>query len=69
VSAYRPSPAEPLVLNLGRWESGDGPAILVSLSIDPRVFAWLVNKAAARASGIYEIGLGRPPLTCAVVEV
>jgi hypothetical protein len=32
------------------------------------MFAWLVNKAAARTSGIYEVGLGTPPLRLDVVE-
>jgi hypothetical protein len=68
VSAYRPSSVEPLVLPLGEWLAGGGPALQAVLEVDPRVFTWLVNKAAARTSGVYEIGLGTPPLKLTVEE-
>lgn len=68
MSAYRPSSVVPLVLSLGQWEAGPGPVLQATLAVDPRVFQWLVNKAAARSSGVYELGLGTPPLKLTVEE-
>jgi hypothetical protein len=68
VSAYRPSAVGPLTLSLGQWTAAGGPDLQATLEVDPRVFNWLVNKAAARSSGVYEVGLGTPPLKLNVEE-
>jgi len=66
VSAYRPSVPDPLTFPLGQWQAGSAPLLDAEVEVDPRLFAWLVNKAAARATGIYEVGLGKPRLKVAV---
>lgn len=68
MSAYRPSAVGPLTLSLGQWTAAGGPDLQATLEVDPRVFNWLVNKAAARSSGVYEVGLGTPPLKLNVEE-
>ena len=68
MSAYRPSAVFPLTLSLGQWEAAGLPDIQATLAVDPRMFAWLVNKAAARPSRIYELGLGTLPLKITVEE-
>ena len=68
MSAYRPSAVVPLTLSLGQWEAAGGSNLQATLEVDPRVFAWLVNKAADRVTGVYEIGLGTPPLKLTLQE-
>lgn len=66
--AYRPAGSEPLTLSLGSWTSTGRPSLAAFIQVDPRAFAWLVNRAAARAAGVYEVKLGDPPLKLTVEE-
>jgi hypothetical protein len=48
--------------------AGEQPVLEASLEVDPRVFAWLVNKAARSTNRIYEVGVGTPPLKLVIEE-
>jgi hypothetical protein len=59
---YRPNDPGPLVLNLGTWSDAAQDTWEVELTIDPRLFTWMINKAAARPNPSYSVKLGKPPL-------
>jgi hypothetical protein len=50
----------PLTLSLGVWTAGVGPSYTATLRIDPRLFAWIVNKAARRQDLKYQVKEGNP---------
>jgi hypothetical protein len=60
---YRPASPDPLILSLGTWSAPLLPDKTVTLTIDPRIFTWLVNQAAHRTGLFYVVAQGKPPIT------
>lgn len=63
---YRPSDPAPLTFSLGQWQAGPLPLLDAAIRVDPRLFAWLVNKAAPKIFGVYELNMGHPPVRITV---
>jgi hypothetical protein len=67
VHAYRPASAAPLVLLLGTWKATAQPDRTATITMDPRLWAWLINQAAKRAALSYQVNEGNPPVTVQLV--
>ncbi|HUD74479.1 MAG TPA: hypothetical protein VMQ76_05350 [Terracidiphilus sp.] len=61
---YRPAFTGPVILEAGVWAAPPLPDRNVRITLDPRIYRWLVNQAAKRTSLTYVIKQGTPPIEC-----
>ena len=63
MSPYRPSTLPVLTTSLGTWTAPGRPDRIVALTLDTKLFVWLVNSAAKKSTLAAKCALGTPPLT------